>query len=106
MERFVPSHDILFLNLENTPSENLVVDNNPFGWILRVIQKEYAIETEFGKELRLAIGNVEEMPPEEHANWEKFMIFLWAFITHRRSRDQHERLFNIVKSAVEDKTRR
>jgi hypothetical protein len=106
LERFIPSHEILFLNLKDTPSEKLVTKDNPFGWILRIIQKEDAGEVEFGNELKLTVENLEKMMPEEQTSWEKFMFFLWAFITHRRNRDQHDRLFNVVQVNVEDKRRR
>lgn len=104
--RFIPNHEMLFLNLRDMPSERLVSEDNPFGWILRIIQKEDASETEFGNELKLAIENLEKMLSGEPKNWIKLVSFILAFITHRRDRDQHSRLSNIVQSVVEDKVLR
>ena len=55
LERFVPQYDILFLNLKATAPERLVEADHPFGWVLRVIQKEKATEEDFEEALRLAV---------------------------------------------------
>jgi len=38
LERFVPGHDTLVLNLKATEEEKLTAYEHPFGWILRIIQ--------------------------------------------------------------------
>jgi hypothetical protein len=56
LERFVPGHDMLFLNLKAT--EKQIACEHSFGWILRVIQQENASTKELVRELNLAIENL------------------------------------------------
>ncbi len=106
LERFVPQQEILFLNLKATVPERLVAGNNPFGWVLRVIQKEEAAAEEFREALRLAVEHLSQMPQEERANWEKLMRFLLALIYHRREQEERAGFLNLVETTVSDKSRR
>ena len=106
LERFVPHHEMLFLNLRATAPERLVRGNHPFGWILRVIQKEEATAEEFGEVLRLTVEHLEQMSPAERANWEKLMRFLLAFIFHRRERSEHAGFLNIIETNVVERIRK
>jgi hypothetical protein len=103
LERFIPTHEILFLNVRDIPSEQLMMENNPFSWILRVLQKENSNEVEFEDELKLIVEGLKKRLSEKQTDWQKFMLFLLAFIIHRRDRNQHKKLFDIVQSAIEDK---
>jgi hypothetical protein len=46
------------------------------------------------------------MLPDERANWEKLMHFLFAFINHRREQSEQSELFEVVQNAVSDKSHR
>ena len=65
LERFVPYHDTPFFDLKTTIPENLVAEDHPFGWVLRVIQKENATKAELDEVLRLAVANLDKLPQEE-----------------------------------------
>jgi hypothetical protein len=106
LERFIPRHETLFLNLKATASERLVKENHPFGWILRVIQKEEATTEEFGEALCLTVQHLEQMSPAEQANWEKLMRFLLALIYHRREQAERGEFLNIIETNVSEKSRR
>ena len=49
LERFVPSFDTLFLGVKETEAEALTQFRHPLGWLLRVLQKEHAKETEISE---------------------------------------------------------
>jgi hypothetical protein len=46
------------------------------------------------------------MLPDERANWEKLMHFLFAFINHRRNQSEQSKLLEVVQNAVSDKSHR
>jgi predicted transposase YdaD len=106
MERFIPRHEILFLNLKATEPEQLTKENSPFGWLLRVIQKEKANKEEFKEALHLTIQYLEQMPPDERVNWTKLIHFLLLFINHRREQVEHTSLYDVVKDSVREKSKR
>jgi len=106
LERFIPRHDTLFLDLKTTEPEQLTKENHPFGWVLQVIQKEEATQEEFKEALHFAVQHLELILPDERANWERLMHFLFAFINHRREQSEQSELFEVVRDAVTDKFHR
>ncbi|MBM3236730.1 Rpn family recombination-promoting nuclease/putative transposase [Candidatus Poribacteria bacterium] len=106
LERFVPQHDTLFFNLKTTDPEELVAEGHPFGWVLRVIQKEYASKEEFAEALKLAVSNLDKLPEEERNQWEKLMYYLVLLILHRRDAEEQPELLSVVNKTVKDKGRR
>ena len=106
LERFIPEPNMLFLNLKAISPEQLVKEDHPFEWVLRVIQKERSTEEEFREALQATIRRLELMPPAERANWEKLIYFLLAFIKHRRDATEHDDLFRVIKENITDKSRR
>lgn len=106
LERFIPRHDTLFLDLKTIEPEQLTKEDHPFGWVLQVIQKEEATGEEFKEALHFAVQHLELMLPEERVNWERLMHFLFAFINHRREQSEQSELFEVVQSAVSDRSHR
>jgi hypothetical protein len=106
LEPFVPQHQTLFLNLKDTDPEKLVAEGYPFGWVLRVIQKEDATKEEFEEALHLAVSNLDKLPEEERNQWEKLMYYLILLIFHRRDAEEQPELFSVVNETVKDYNRR
>jgi len=106
LERFIIQPDILFLNLKATESNSLVEHDHPFGWILRLLQKEDAKSEEFEDTLRLVVSHLEQMPPNEKANWEKLMWFLITLIYNRREKKERVEFVKIVENNVSEKNRK
>jgi len=106
LERFILQPDILFLNLKATEPNSLVEHDHPFGWILRLLQKEDATAKEFEDTLQLVVNHLEQMPPNERANWEKLMWFLLTLIYNRREPDERSEFVRIVENNVNDKNRK
>ena len=106
LERFVPSHDTLFLNLKATDKEKLTAYEHPFGWLLRVIQQENASTEELVSELELAIQQLEKLPQKESNQWIRAMHYILLLIYNRREPEEHTKLADIVQNAVQDRRRR
>ena len=116
LERFVPQHDTLFFNLKTTDPEELVAEGHPFGWALRVIQKEDATKEEFSEALKEAVFNLDKLPEEERnppglrrragSQWAKLMWYLVLLIFHRRDREEQPELISLVDETVKDHQRR
>jgi hypothetical protein len=104
LEKFIPHHETLYLDLKTVKPEELTTDDHPFGWVLRVIQKEDATREEFEQVLHFAIQHLEKMRPEEKVNWEKLMHFLFAFISHRRKQSEQSELFDVIKNTISEKS--
>ena len=106
LEQFVPQHNTLFLNLKTTDPDELVAEGHPFGWVLRVIQKEYADKEEFVEALKLAVSNLDKLPEEERNQWAKLMYYLVLLILHRRDAEEQPSLLSVVSETVKDHQRR
>jgi len=106
LERFVPSHDTLFLNVKATDKEKLTAHEHPFGWLLRVIQQENASTEELISELELAIQQVDKLPDSESNQWIRAMHYILLLIYNRRESGEHTKLTDIVANAVQDRQRR
>ncbi|MBC8232723.1 Rpn family recombination-promoting nuclease/putative transposase [bacterium] len=106
LEAFVPQHRTLFLNLKNAEPEKLVAEGHPFGWVLRVIQKEYAKKEGFVEALRLAVSHLDKLSEEEKNQWEKLMYYLVLLILHRRDEEEQPEFISLVNETVKDYNRR
>ncbi len=106
LERFVPSHDTLFLNLPATASEDLTAQEHPFGWIARVLQKEKAPDEAFMNELRQAVARIDQLTTENRVEWQKAIHYLLLLIFHRREPEEHEPLTHIISQSVQDRRRK
>ena len=106
LEPFVPHHQTLFFNLKASPPEELTASDHPFGWVLRVIQKETATQEELTEALRAAIDHLESLSPEEAGMWEKLMYYLVLLIYHRRDPSEHDVLIEQVRGRVRTHFRR
>ena len=106
LERFIPSHDTLFLNLKTTDPEKLVAEGHPFGWVLRAIQKEYSTKEAFAEALKVAVSNLDHLPEEERNQFRKLMYYLVLLIFHRRTEEERPELLSVVNDTVKDHQRR
>jgi len=106
LERFVPKHDTLFFNLKTTAPEELVAEGHPFGWVLRVIQKEDAKKEEFAEALRIAVSNLDRLPEEQRNQWKKLMWYLVLLTFHRRDMEEQPEFISLVEGTVKARNRR
>ena len=106
LERFVPHHDTLFLNVKATDKEKLTAYEHPFGWLLRIIQQENESLKELTNELELAISQLDKLPESESNQWIRAMHYILLLIYNRRESEEHTKLTDIVTNAVQDRKRR
>ena len=100
LQSYVPHHETLFFNLKETNPEELTASDHPFGWVLRVLQKEEATQGEFVDALSMAIDHLESLPPEKRGMWEKLIYYLMLLIHHRRPPSEHDVLIQQVREQV------
>ena len=106
LERFVPQHDTLFFNLKTTDPEELVAEGHPFGWVLRVIQKEDVDKEEFSEALKEVVFNLDRLPEEERNQWAKLMWYLVLLIIHRRDEEERPEMISVLDETVKNHNRR
>jgi len=106
LERFVPSHDTLFLNVKATDKEKLTAHEHPFGWLLRIIQQENASMEELISELELAISQLDKLPDSEINQWIRAMYYILLLIYNRREPEEHTKLAAVVANTVQERKRR
>jgi hypothetical protein len=106
LEEFIPQHKTILFNLKATSPERLVAYDHPFGWVLRVMQKENAGTEEFGDSLQLAINHLKSMAQEEHANWAKLIYFIMAFLYERREEPEQDEFLSIIKNGIDNNSQR
>ena len=83
-----------------------MVEGHPFGWVLRVIQKEYTTKEEFAEALKSAVSNLDRLPEEERNQWEKLMWYLVLLIIHRRDEEERPEMISVLNETVKDRNRR
>jgi len=105
LERFIPHHDTLFLNLNATAPEKLTEKEHPFGWILRILQKEKAPLEALESELRQAIGNLDRLTTHQQMQWLQAIHYILLLIYHRRAPEEHHQLTQIVSQSVQTRQR-
>jgi len=104
--RFVPRYDMLFLDLKRTNPAKLTHSGDPFGWLLRVIQKEGATGDELAAAIREAVSHIDELPAQERARWEILVYYLVIFIHHRALPEERPSLVEIVRKGTRSRARK
>lgn len=105
LERFLPKFESLVLNLKATPEEELTKGTrgqHPFGWLLRVMQKEDASKEELMEALQIAIEHLASMEESEPGLWSEVIEYFMLIAYHRRETEEgREMSEKIVRQARE-----
>ena len=104
LQRFVPTFDVLFLDVKRTAEETLTESGHPFGWLLRVLQEEHADETAFRHALEVAASQIGRLAGREDTQLREALNYLILLIFHRRSEDERGAFIDIVKQQTQDET--
>ncbi len=102
LERFVPSFDTLFLGVKETEAEALTQFGHPLGWLLRVLQKEHADETEISEALADAMSHIASVDEGFAPQVAEALRYFVQLIFHRRSRDERDALVDIIRQHIQD----
>lgn len=100
LAEFTPSFSTWRLKLKAEPAEGLTKSGHPFGWLLRVIQKENRSEKELTEALEAAVQHIEELEESDRAGWEKAVYYLHLLVHHRRKPQEGERLKAKIREGV------
>ena len=90
---FVPTFDVLALDVKRTAQSELTKTGHPLGWLLTVLQKELASKEEFTETLVTALASLDTMQTEQHR---RAIIYLASLVYHRRSPEEREALIKVV----------
>ena len=102
LERFVPSFDTLFLGVKETEAEALTQFGHPLGWLLRVLQKEHADETEISEALTDAVSHIASVDEGFAPQVAEALRYFVQLIFHRRSLDERDALVDIIRQHIQD----
>ena len=102
LERFVPSFDTLFLGVKETEAEALTRFGHPLGWLLRVLQKEHADETEISEALTDAVLHLASVDEDLAPQIAEALRYFVQLIFHRRSLDERDALVDIIRQHIQD----
>ncbi len=97
LSRFVPTFDTLFLSVRETPAEELTATDHAFGWLLRVLQQEYADIALLREALIAAVSRLNALEDARAGERYRALAYLLHFILHRREAAEHNDLITVVK---------
>ena len=101
---FVPSYDILFLNVKETDRSDLTRTDHPFGWLLTVLQKEHGSIDELMGALADAVRHIDTLEVGDSQQWQRAVFYLYLLIMHRRPPADHAVLKSLVRENIQNST--
>ena len=102
LERFVPSFDTLFLGVKAAQAETLTHAGHPLGWLLRVLQKEHADESEISEALTEAMLHLVAVDKDFAPQISEALRYFVQLIFHRRSLEERDALVDIIRQGLQD----
>ena len=81
---FVPTYEVLMLDVKQTQPSELTKTGHPFGWLLTVLQKENASKEELTQALVAALSELDALDAEQTEQHRRAIIYLASLIYHRR----------------------
>jgi len=73
------------LRLNQSDPAKLTAPGHPFGWLLKVIQKENAPAAELEAVIKEAIEQIEILAEEDREEWQRLIQYILLLLLHRRS---------------------
>ncbi|MBM3237237.1 Rpn family recombination-promoting nuclease/putative transposase [Candidatus Poribacteria bacterium] len=93
---FVPQYAPIFKSLKEISDSDLVANNNPFGWAMRLLKRVKAPKEEFLLELEGAVSCISRVASDYQ--WRKLTQYLVLLIRNRRGKTEVEELISLVES--------
>ena len=90
---FVPTFDVLLLDVKQTEQSELTKTGHPLGWLLTVLQKELSSKEEFTEALVRALSGLDTVQTEQYRC---AIIYLASLVYHRRSPEERDALIKVV----------
>ena len=92
LSRFVPSFDVLLLDVKQTDPADLTKTGHPLGWMLTVLQKEMASKEELIQTLGRALDQLDALDTGQTEQHRRAIIYFASLIYHRRLPEEREAL--------------
>jgi len=92
---FVPQYVPIFKSLADTPDDELVANDNPFGWAMRLLKKVKVPKTEFSTELERAVSCISRV--SDDYQWRKLTQYLVLLVRHQRKKTEAEELLSFIE---------
>jgi len=102
LKGFVPSYDILFLNVKDTDRSDLTRTDHPFGWLLTVLQKEQGSINELMSAILEAVRHIDTLDADDVQQWQRAVFYIYLLIMHRRPPTDHEVLKSLVRENIQN----
>lgn len=96
LTRFVPTFEVLLLDVKHTPSAELTQTGQPLGWLLTVLQKEMASVEEITHALETALQHLETLQASHTEQYHQAILYLASLVYHRRSPAERQPLIQVV----------
>ncbi len=93
---FVPTFNVLLLDVKQTAPAELTRTGHPLGWLLTVLQKEMASQEELTETLVTALTGLDALDVGQTDQHRRAIIYLASLIYHRRSPEERETLIQVV----------
>lgn len=90
---FVPTFNVLFLDVKQTEPTELTKTGHPLGWLLTVLQKELSSKEELTEALVTALDSLDTVQTEQHR---RAMIYLASLVYHRRPPEERDTLIKVI----------
>ena len=93
---FVPTFEVLLLDVKRTPPAQLTQTGQPLGWLLTVLQKEIASVEEITDALETALQHLETLQDSDTQQHHRAILYLTSLVYHRRSPAERQTLIQVV----------
>jgi len=93
---FAPQYVPIFKNLSDIPDDELVANDNAFGWAMRLLKKVRVPKTEFLVELEGAVSCISRVASDYQ--WRKLTQYLVLLMRHRRPKTETEELLSFIEN--------
>jgi len=94
-DEFAPQYAQVFKSLKEIPDSDLVANDNPFGWAMRLLKKVKAPKEDFLLELEGAVSCISMVASDYQ--WRKLTQYLILLIRNRRKKTEVEELIPIIE---------
>ena len=88
LRRFIPQFEVLMLNLGEKPDKELTELGGPLGWLLSVVKRERASESEFERAITEALAGLEPLAETDRQAWKELTSYLVNLVVNRRPAEE------------------
>jgi hypothetical protein len=99
--RRIPRFQLHFLNLRDTPQEELTGRGGFFGQVLWLIRERHSDSATFQRTLEEVLTKLEGMPAAERTRWVRFLHYIAMLVYHARSDAEQQPLREVVDRTIQ-----